>query len=301
MDTTPYTSSDIPLYTGTATSSAASATFTGDPSYPVFPNGQWLSRFSKVSSLESGITNQDTDLYNWCYLPEGGPLSYLPSPYNQSTHAKRATSWKSIVIEKPDYQIQVAPCKRQAAINTNCYFKNTNGTFSGLTTYEDDFGEQQHCYCQKYPFFDTVVGCQKCYELHGGIEGMLYLSIPLRFYCGRRRVCLTMFDIGYHWFPESYVDALADTYCNANPLDKEFYGFIAAWKSTAAEAQVPSTTAKNILRSQTAASLYYTPNAAAVSAAKAKSVAAQLKPRKTKWALGVISGIALFSGVLAYC
>lgn len=172
-----YTSPDIPLYTPTDTSSAATATFTGDPTYPVFPNAQWISRFYLVASQYSGITNLDTDLFNRCYLP-GRPLSYLPPPHNGSDastaangNVRRGESWVSITIEKPDYQLEEAPCKRQSAINGNCHFQNTNGTFSGLREYEDNFEEQQHCYCEKYPFFDSVLGCQKCFEMRGGIEG----------------------------------------------------------------------------------------------------------------------------------
>lgn len=172
-----YGGPNEPSYTSTDT--ASSATFTGDPDYFVFPNPEYISRFYKVRAQDSGITNLDTDLYNRCYLPGGGPLPYLPPPYNgssvnDSSNAKREESWVEIIIEKPDYQIEVAPCRRQGAINTNCYFKNTNGTFSGLTKYDSDFEEQQHCFCEKYPFFDSVLGCSKCFEMHGGISGIYF-------------------------------------------------------------------------------------------------------------------------------
>jgi hypothetical protein len=183
----PYDSFPKATWTPTRPSSTAVAlpTYTGDPDSS-FPNGQYLSRFSRVSSSESGLTNQDIDLYNRCNLPSR-PLPYNPAPYNQTAPSsdrnskgqnrsdekmKMKRSWVSISIEKPDYQAEEAPCKRQGAINANCHFQNTNGKFSGLQPYTSDFGDQQHCYCEKYPFFEAVMGCQKCFDMHGGIEGI---------------------------------------------------------------------------------------------------------------------------------
>ncbi|KAF2662741.1 hypothetical protein K491DRAFT_556411, partial [Lophiostoma macrostomum CBS 122681] len=210
------------------TTSSASSTFTGNATYPVFPNANYISLFYLSPSDEFTITNLDTDLYNRCYLPAN------PLPYS---NAKRDSSWISITISNPDYDIDEAPCKRQAAINANCHFRNGNGTAAGLQVYTDDFEEQRECYCNEYPFFDAVVGCQKCFEMHGGIEG-------------------------YHYFPYSYISAFADSYCSSSaPPTKEFYAAALAWKATAAEAVVPSTTAKDVLGTQTDARLYYTANA----------------------------------------
>jgi hypothetical protein len=147
----------------TPTSTAISATYTCDPDESFFLNGCYLSRFSRVSSSISGLTDQDIDLYNRCYLP------YNSLPYHN--FKKREESWVSVTIEKPDYQLEEAPCKRAGAIAANCYFQNNNGTFTGLDKYKSNFTEQQHCYCEKYPYWDATAGCQKCLEMHGGIEG----------------------------------------------------------------------------------------------------------------------------------
>ena len=64
--------------------------------------------------------------------------------------------------------------------------------------------------------------------------------------------------IGYHWFPQSYVSAVSSSYCHANPQTTEFYSFASEWAKANPAASVPSTTAANILGTQTAASLYYT-------------------------------------------
>jgi hypothetical protein len=141
----------------TSVLSSSSASFTGDPTYPVFPNGPYVSKFYVVSSQDSGLNALDLHLYNLCYLPFR-PLA----EYNNT--AKRD-------VENPDYQINEAPCQRQASINANCYFDNTNETFSGLQPYDSDFDVQQECYCKIYPFFDSSLGCQACFEEHGGIEG----------------------------------------------------------------------------------------------------------------------------------
>ncbi|KAF2786885.1 hypothetical protein K505DRAFT_288926 [Melanomma pulvis-pyrius CBS 109.77] len=249
-----------PTSTGTSASQTSST-------YPVFPNPDFVSRFLTVSSAESGITNLDTDLYNRCYLPSN------PLPYHQSSNStspanqRRDESWIYITIENPNYQIEEAPCKRQAAINTNCYFQNTNGSATGLQKYTDHFDAQQHCFCEKYPFFDAVLGCQRCFEMHGGIEA-------------------------FHWFPESYVSTFANAYCGTDPPTKEFYSFVSEWKASAAEAKVPSTTAADVLGTQTAASLYYTASPAAASK-KPSSASRPSNKLKREIAMLWLSGIGL--------
>ncbi|KAF4764675.1 hypothetical protein N7455_003773 [Penicillium solitum] len=209
---------------GSSTSSSAATSETGSE-YPVFPNGAYISRFYVVSSQESGLTDLDIDLYNECYLPYN-PLSH---------HNFRRDDTTETISPKPTYLIDEAPCKRQAAINSNCYFQNTNGSFSGLQLYSGDWDVQQKCYCGIYPFFDSAAGCQECFRKHGGIEG-------------------------YHWFPESYVKGVSSAYCGANPQTTGFYPFANAW-STSSAASLPTSTAVDSLGTQTAASLYYTYNA----------------------------------------
>lgn len=145
---------------GSSTSPSTAASETSSE-YPVFPNGAYISRFYVVSSQESGLTDLDIDLYNECYLPYN-PLSH---------HNFRRDDTTKTISPKPTYLIDEAPCKRQAAINSNCYFQNTNGTFSGLQLYSGDWDVQQQCYCDIYPFFDSAAGCQACFRKHGGIEG----------------------------------------------------------------------------------------------------------------------------------
>lgn len=125
--------------------------------FPVFPNGPYLSKFFLTSSQDSGLNHLDIDLYNRCYLPSN------PLPYNDQ-RAKRSS------VENPLYQIDQPPCKRQAAINANCYF-TWNGTLDSIEL-QKDAKEQQSCFCTEYPFFDSVDGCQACFEEHGGIESM---------------------------------------------------------------------------------------------------------------------------------
>jgi hypothetical protein len=155
------TSYDYGTLFGSSTSSSAVATFTGSDDYPVFPNGVYISKFFLVSALKSGITDLDIDLYNECYLP------FNPLPYND--YSKRDGGGSD--IQQPDYLIDEAPCKRAAAINSNCYFDNTNGTFQGLEPSEQ-WTVQQQCFCERYPYFDSTLGCMECFRLHGGIEGM---------------------------------------------------------------------------------------------------------------------------------
>lgn len=151
--------------TSISTSSAITA-FPGSNSYPVFPNGKYLSKFYLVSGQYSGLNDLDYHLYNVCYLP------YRPFDVGTSFDIdKRRVSHTDSNAPRPSYLINDPPCKRQAAINANCHFKNTNGTFSGLEPYTNDFDVQQQCYCEKYPFFDSALGCMKCFETHGGIEG----------------------------------------------------------------------------------------------------------------------------------
>ncbi|KAJ5884804.1 hypothetical protein N7495_009314 [Penicillium taxi] len=204
-----------------ATSSSATST-----NYPVFPNPDYVQKF--FVSQNSGLTNLDIDLYNECYLP------YRNLPHH-SQNARRDTDLsigQNPTIAQPTYQIDQAPCKRQAAINANCYYQNTNGKLSGLQTYSGDWDAQQKCFCEIYPFFDSATGCQECFRDHGGIEG-------------------------YHWFPETYLSAVSSTYCNANPQTTGFYA-VAHEYSVSNKASVPTTTASDILGTQTAASLYYT-------------------------------------------
>lgn len=154
-----YDSAALP---GTSTSSSSTPFYTGSQEYPVFPNAVYLSKFYLVSSQYSGLTDLDIDLYNECYLPFRA-LSH----YN---HDKRDEATATLT-PKPTYLINDPPCKRQAAINSNCYFQNTNGTFQGLLPYSGDWDIQQQCFCDIYPFFDSSIGCQECFRKHGGIEG----------------------------------------------------------------------------------------------------------------------------------
>ncbi|KAF2666678.1 hypothetical protein BT63DRAFT_315504 [Microthyrium microscopicum] len=185
-------------------------------SYPVFPNGPYVWKFYVPLSQDSGITHLDTDLFNRCYLPANS-LSYVDV-------SKRAGT------QNPNYQINEQPCKRQAAINSNCYL-TWNGSLASID-YQTDVKTQQSCFCQKYPFFDAVSGCQSCFEEHGGIEG-------------------------YHWFPSSYINAASATYCSASSISTGFYPFISSWSATA-KPSVPTSTAVDVLGTSTAASLYYT-------------------------------------------
>ncbi|KAK6508684.1 hypothetical protein TWF506_010763 [Arthrobotrys conoides] len=260
--------------------SKTSKKYAGSPDYPVFPNPIFLSKFALVSSEESGITNLDTDLYNRCILPYN-PLSY----HNNNKHKKRqkrdttATvtitnedNGKEIPVPKdtnpksprPTYQMTVAPCKRAAAINANCYFQNTNGTFSGLQPYNSSFEVQQKCYCEIYPYFDSIFGCNECYRLHGGIEG-------------------------YHYYPQSYMDAVSSTYCNANPITTAFYPFVSSWSKTNELAKVPTTTAPDVLGTQTEQSLYWTYAAAMTGSSNPN---AGWKSKQFTW-ISVLATVAL--------
>ncbi|KAF2010131.1 hypothetical protein BU24DRAFT_356902 [Aaosphaeria arxii CBS 175.79] len=254
-----------PYAPSTTTASASRSTFTGDASYPVFPNANYISRFAIIADYLSDITHLDTDLLNRCYLPSR-PHRYV-EPRNQT---KREDSWIYIKIEKPDYQEDSPPCHRQGAINTNCRLQNTNGTFSGLRKYEDNFDEQQHCFCEKYPFFEATLGCQKCLEMHGGIEG-------------------------WHWFPESYISAAADAYCSENPPTKEFFDYMLDWKATAAEAQIPSTTAEDLLGTRTEVSLYYT--ASPTTGSKKNTSMAEPRARGLGW-VWTVACISVVIGAL---
>ncbi|KAF9892425.1 hypothetical protein FE257_001533 [Aspergillus nanangensis] len=228
---------------GTSTSSSNAASFTSSEEYPVFPNPAYLSRFYLVSSQYSGLTDLDIDLYNECYLPARALSHHDP--------VKRED-----VTPKPTYLIDNPPCKRQAAINTNCRFQDTNGTFAGLEV-SGDWEAQQQCYCETYPFFDSVLGCQECFEQHGGIEG-------------------------YHWFPESYVSAVSSSYCNAKPQTTGFYDFALQFAKSDSAADVPTITASDVLGTQTAASLYYT-YAAATDAGDSTKGSAPVTTRLSLW------------------
>ncbi|KAF3483535.1 uncharacterized protein GIQ15_02859 [Arthroderma uncinatum] len=223
------TPTTLPRFGSRTASSTTSSVFPGSSDYPVFPNGVFLSKFYLVSSQYSGLNDLDHHLYNVCYLP------FNPFDVEKSfdIDKRRASPTGSSSTPRPTYLINEAPCKRQAAINTNCHFQNTNGSISGLLPYSDQFDVQQQCYCEKYPFFDSVLGCMKCFEKHGGIEG-------------------------YHWFPQSYVDAAWKAYCGPEPPTVEFYKYMSQWANTDPAANVPSTTASTVLGTQTDASLYYT-------------------------------------------
>ncbi|KAK6332986.1 hypothetical protein TWF718_010812 [Orbilia javanica] len=213
--------------------------YEGSPDYPVFPNPRYLSKFALVSSDKSGLTHLDTDLYNVCYLPFR-PHSYINKKRDTVT-ITNDDNGKDIPLPnndkpkepRPTYQLNVAPCKRAGAVNANCYFQDTNGTFSGLQPYNSSFEEQQKCFCETYPYFDSIFGCNECLRLHGGIEG-------------------------YHYFPESYMTGVSSAYCNANPITTAFYPFVSSWSKTNYLAKVPTTTAQNVLGTQTEQSLYWT-------------------------------------------
>ena len=96
-----------------------------------------------------------------------------------------------------------------------------------------------------------------------------------------------MMIIGYHWFPESYISAFADSYCGGGTPTQEFYEAYASWKLTAQE--VPSTTASDALGTQTEASLYYT---ATEEAASGKTSGAGLESNRLGWrTLVLVCGI----------
>jgi hypothetical protein len=123
--------------------------YNGSDTYPVFPNGRFVSKFYLVDAQDSGLTQTDIDLWNRCYLSTR-PLKERSS------------------VSKPNYQIDEAPCNRQRATNA-CYF-TSNGTLTSIEK-QTDAKAQQDCYCNVYPFFEAVGGCQACFEKHGGIEG----------------------------------------------------------------------------------------------------------------------------------
>ncbi|KAF3099620.1 hypothetical protein TWF569_004686 [Orbilia oligospora] len=257
-----------------SSSSDTSEKYAGSPDYPVFPNPIFLSKFALVSSDKSGRTNLDTDLYNSCILPYN-PLSY---PNNHKLKSRETITItnddnnKEVPVPKdtnpksprPTYQLDRPPCKRAAAINANCYFQNTNGTFSGLQPYDSDFEVQQKCFCEIYPYFDSIFGCNECFRLHGGIEG-------------------------YHYFPQSYMEAVSSTYCNANPITTAFYPFVSSWSKTNELAKVPTTTAPNVLGTQTEQSLYWTYAAAMTGSSNPSS---GWKPKQLTW-ISVLATIAL--------
>lgn len=54
------------------------------------------------------------------------------------------------------------------------------------------------------------------------------------------------------------MSAVSSSYCGANPQTTGFYPFAQEWAKTDSAAKVPSTTASDLLGTQTAASLYYT-------------------------------------------
>ncbi|KAF3909239.1 hypothetical protein ABW20_dc0104355 [Dactylellina cionopaga] len=221
-------------------------TFNGDESYPVWPNPRYISRFYVVSSQYSGITPLDTDLFNRCYLPFN-PLSYINKRNSKRTNDDGKDFDDAAATPVPNYQIDSPPCKRAAAINSNCYFQNTNGTFQGLQPYEDSFDEQQKCFCEIYPYFDSISGCNECFKDHGGIED-------------------------YHWFPETYMSAASSSYCKASPITTGFYPFMTQLSKMNEAAKLPATsTATDVLGTQTAASLYWTYGATATALSNSPS------------------------------
>ncbi|WPH02364.1 Hypothetical protein R9X50_00522700 [Acrodontium crateriforme] len=234
-------------------SSTASATPTG---FPVFPNGQYISKFYVINP-DPGLTHLDIDLYNECYLPR------RPLPYANQKRSPQNTG-----PPRPDYLSDEPPCKRQGAMNTNCYIQNINGTFPGLQVSEK-WQDQQHCFCTTYPFFDSASGCQKCFEEHGGIEG-------------------------YHWFPQDYIDPVSSLYCAAAPPKTGLYPFVQHWASTNAAANVPGTTASNALGTRTAASLYYTA-ASTLSSSKGGSATSERVNRSLLEVVSFVTVIYLIS------
>jgi hypothetical protein len=90
------------------------------------------------------------------------------------------------------------------------------------------------------------------------------------------------------------VGGLADAYCVADTPTKEFYAFVNEWKATAAEAKIPTTTASDVLGTQTAASLYYTPSLGANS--KKPSSASHVKEHP-KIALAIFCTLAVLNVV----
>ena len=246
---------------GSSTSTSVGAAYTGSEEYAVFPNGVYLSKFYLVSSQDSGLTHLDIDLYNYCYLPYG------PLPYDDLR--KRTPQYSG--DPRPDYLLDRAPCRRAASINTNCDVENTNGSLAGIRPSEQP-DAQKECYCEKYPYFDSTLGCMECFRQHGGIEG-------------------------YHWFPQSYVAAVSSSYCGASPQSTGFYDFAREWASTDAAAKIPSMTAENVLGTQTAASLYYTYAAAATTADSQNAAVRITDPRPHFSAWNVL--IATMSLLLA--
>ncbi|KAK6349372.1 hypothetical protein TWF730_010119 [Orbilia blumenaviensis] len=255
----------------TSRNTQGGGSYAGDPDYPVFPHPRYISKFYRVSAQNSGLTRLDKDLYNQCYLP------YNRQSYVDKREARTITVTQDnedISLPKddepksprPTYQLTSPPCKRTSAINANCYFQNTNGTFSGLQPYQSDFEEQQKCYCEIYPYFDSAAGCNECFHMHGGIAG-------------------------FHWFPQDYISAASSAYCNANPITTAFYPFISSWSKTAEMAKVPTTTAPNILGTQTEQSLYWTYAAAMTSKPNSGRKSATVNRRIT-W-LSVFATVAL--------
>ncbi len=247
---------------GTSTFSSATASYSSSDEYPVFPNGVYVSKFYVVSSQDAGLTNLDIDLYNYCYLPYN-PLLYHDS--KKRTPQYSGDPW-------PDYLLDEAPCKRAASVNANCYIENTNGSFTGLKPFEQP-DVQKECFCEKYPYFDSTLGCMECFRQHGGIEG-------------------------YHWFPQSYVNAISSSYCGASPQSTGFYDFASGWAKTDPAAKLPSTTAENVLGSQTAASLYYTYAAAATTGGSQNTALGMEAPRARLSYQNVL--VAVTSLVLAF-
>lgn len=227
MSNTATINTDAYTYDAFSDSSTV-ATATATYSQAVFPNGEWAARmYSNTNSAD----DLDIELYNYCYLP-----------YNFLSHYKRFQVTSSCP-PRPTYLDDEAPCKRQAAINTNCYFENTNSTFLGLQVPTDPeaLASQQQCYCITYLFFDSALGCQACFQDHGGIEG-------------------------FHWYPDAYVNAFSSSYCAASSVTTDFYASYSDWSSTQTDVSVPMTTASNVLGTQTDMSLYYTYNAQVASA-----------------------------------
>jgi len=250
---------------GSETSSSATATFTGDDTYPVFPNGRYLSRFAYSPSDDAGLTQLDIDLYNYCYLPS----RFLKR--DTTTTSRTSTS----PTPKPTYQNGEPPCKRQSACNTNCVFQNTNNTFSGLEPYSNpqsntSLSDQQNCYCNIYPFWDSALGCQECFRQHGGIEG-------------------------YHWFPAEYVQAVSSSYCGSKPVTTDFYAFVSRFEETQTAVSIGSTTASNVLGTQTGQSGYYTYSVAAAAASTtASSKSAGVRFRSGMWkALFIVGALCV--------
>lgn len=105
---------------------------------------------------------------------------------------------------------------------------------------------------------------------------------------------MNQYDIGYHWFPTSFINAASSTFCSETSIETCFYPFVSQWAETAAEGRAPSTTAKDVLGTNTAASLYYTATAtSSTKTSKANSNWNIARKHKAGLAVGLLLGISV--------